>query len=206
MCLGIIFLWQVNNCPVGFFETLLKTELLPKKNLNFQNFLGLSHLWRVLRHPSLQKLSFFPWREALIVTRFFWVLVCLRVYKKPPLIYRRLSWLLIHITNIMYQLTMTQKWFVNGQGDIILIDLCRQNPTDLCKLFSHTNYYQSQSCAINSVYCTTMYVWKLLKSYRSPLNGLNLFTSGNSPNLAKTPLLYIVLGFLFSSKHFLIRG
>ena len=58
----------------------------------------------------------------------------------------------------MYQLTMTQLWFVNGQGDIILIDLCRQNPTDLCKLFSHTNYYQSQSCAINSVYCTTMYV------------------------------------------------
>ena len=150
----------------------------------------------------------FPWREALIVTRFLWVLVCLRVYKKPPLIYRRLSWLLIHITNVMYQLTMTQLWFVNGQGDIILIE-CRQNPTDLCKLFSHTKYYRSQSCALNSLYCTTMYVWKLLKSYRSPLgmSGLSLFTSRNSPNLAKTSLRYIVLGFHYSSKHYLIiRG
>ena len=37
----------------------------------------------------------------------------------------------------MYQLIMTLLWFINGQGDIILIDLCRQEPTDLCMIQSN---------------------------------------------------------------------
>ena len=169
--------------PSGLSWYIIKSWIIAKKNLNFQNFLGLSHLWRVLRHPSHQNLSFFPWR---VDSDPFLANFGLSTFRGRNLLYIRLSWVLIHITNIMYQLTKTQLWFINGQGDIILMDLYRQNPTDLCKLFNHTNYYRSRSCAINFVYCTTMYVWKLLKSYRSPLNGLSLFTFGNSPNRAKT--------------------
>ena len=40
MCPGIVFLWQVNNCPVGCLDTLLKAELLPKK-IEFSEFFGL---------------------------------------------------------------------------------------------------------------------------------------------------------------------
>ena len=40
MCPGIVFLWQVNNCPVGFLDTLLKAELWPKK-FEFSEFFGL---------------------------------------------------------------------------------------------------------------------------------------------------------------------
>ena len=36
----------------------------------------------------------------------------------------------------MYQLIMTLLWFINGQGDIILIDLCRQDATDLCMIIA----------------------------------------------------------------------
>ena len=191
MCPGIVFLWQVHNCPVGFLDTLLKAELLPKK-FEFSEFSGLL--------PSLESPtpSVASKSVTFSVTRGvdgdpFLLSLGVPSFRRRKLLYRRLSWVLIHITNIMYQLTMTQLWFINGQGDIILIDLYRQNPTELCicKLFSHTNYYRSQSCAINSVYCTTKYVWKLPKSYRSPLNCLSLFTSGNSPNLAKTSLPWV---------------
>ena len=32
---------------------------------------------------------------------------------------------------------MTLLWFTNGQGDIILIDMCRKDPTDLCMIQSN---------------------------------------------------------------------
>ena len=37
----MVFLWQVNNCPVGCLDTFLKAELLLPKKIEFSEFFGL---------------------------------------------------------------------------------------------------------------------------------------------------------------------